>query len=145
MKIEFKNLQDKFQVIEHVIRKSNPQYFDDPHDNNEYFYLQARLLLKNFDDNSLNFSVSYYGKENNFMGLDTADDIFVTKSQDKSVAISTPLDIPEQAEHVIVRFIFEDEVNADNNFYDISFKISLAIFIAWLGLSLTKSFISFFG
>jgi len=144
MKVEFKNLQDKFQILEHVIRKSSIQSHrcENSQEKNETDFLQARLLLKKFDDETLNFSVSYYGKNNEFLGLDTAEELFLTRSKDRSVAISTPLDIPDKVERVIVRFIFEDEINADNGFYEILFKITLAMFVAWLGLSLFKSFSS---
>jgi len=147
MKVEFKNLQDRFQILEHVIRKSTIQssYCENTLEKHESDFLQARLLFKKFNDETLNFSVSYYGKKNEFLGLDTVEEIFLRKSKDRSYAISTPLDIPDSVERVIVRFIFEDEINADNGFYEIMFKVALAMLIAWLGLSLFKSFSSFFG
>lgn len=143
MNIEFKNLQDKFQIIEHAIRKSTAPDADNT-SNQKSDYLQARLLLKKFHDEYLNFSISYYGAENEFIGLDNSGEVYITKSKDMSVALSTPIDVPENTDRVIVRFIFEDEINADNGFYETIFKIGLTLLVGWLALSLLKSFVTFF-
>lgn len=142
MKVEFKNLQDKLEVIEHTIRKTTAP--DVEYTSQAQEHLQARLLLKKFDDQFINFSIAYYSADNEFLGLDNSGEIYISKSKDKSVAISTPIDAPENTDRAIVRFIFEEEANSDSSFYELAAKIGLAIFIAWLGLSLFKSFVSFF-
>ena len=138
MKIEFKNLDDRFEVIEHVIRDKRWEYTEDgmkpiPH-------LQAILFVKDFDDECVDFSISYYSADNEFLGLDDSDTLHLSQSKDKSVSISVPLDIPKNASRAVARFIFNDEADFLSGFYGYALKGLTVLGLIWLASMIVNNF-----
>lgn len=58
MEIEFKNLDDRVDVIEHAVRSLKPEYSEgEPSE-----HLQARLFVRDFEESCVDYSISYYGE-----------------------------------------------------------------------------------
>ena len=137
MEIEFKNLDGRFEVIEHVLRKATLPYAEG--DAEPIMHLQARLMIQEFKDDCIDCSISYYDENHGFLGLDSCDSIFLTKSKDNSVPISVALDIPEGAHKAVVRFIFNDDAKAIEGFYRYALKGLTILGLFWLATLILKN------
>ncbi len=132
MKIEFENLDSKFQIDEHIIR---PVEIDiDGEEVSKRSHFQARLFMNGFDcDGNIGCVISYYDSENKFLGLNQ-DSIWThdTKEGDP-IPISMAIDIPDDAARAVFRFNYSDN---SGGFYYWAGRIA-----TFMGLMLLSSFL----
>ncbi len=139
MEIEFKNLDDRIEIIEHTIRTTKLDIDGEAFDQATQ-HLQARLFINDFDGDCLNCSISYYSENNEFLGLDDSGSMYLTPANDKSIAISLPVDIPANATKSVVRFIFDDEVSEIAGFYSYVLKALSILGLIWLAVTIFNNF-----
>ena len=139
VEVEFKNLDDRIEVLEYAIRTTNLESEGIVNDQS-IKHLQGRLLVNDTNQDCLNCSISYYSSSHEFLGLDDSGLIYLKPAGDRSVSMSLPMDIPLKASKAIVRFIFDDEVSGVIGFYGFMLKAFSILILLWLAITVINSF-----
>ncbi|NEO83025.1 MAG: hypothetical protein F6J87_02015 [Spirulina sp. SIO3F2] len=130
MEIEIIGENKDFQVIEKVIRDIDWDYDEEkpvkmPH-------LQAKIRLNKKAKKSYMCDISYYDCKGIFLGVDESSHHFKENNSNFPSPFSTALNIPENAERIVVTFI-ESEKNESLSevLWSLAFISGLIVLISW--------------
>lgn len=139
MEIEIKGESKEIKVIDHIIREMDVDLDGERTIKKPHF--QAKVKLKN-DDSSLHYDcdISYYDKNDKFVGLDDSCFHLTSNKQNMPSSFSTELNIPESAAKMVVMFTSEKE----NNFVNIAVGAAIVCGLILLGSWTIRSVIDIF-
>ena len=133
MKIEFSSENEDLELKNHAIRKAFSNY-DESENHHKVTYFQGLILDKRRNKSgNIYCLITYFDKENNFLGLDKNNIWDYSKSD--LISLSMPITVPDNVETVVVE-ISEKPVEKRN--YNELLGVLLVFFFFFTALLLLK-------